>query len=63
MVTLIQQAIDRSPIFEEKMRYWIHGRKRVPELNWVLQHLVDILGEETVITRVEELSKLKSKEE
>lgn len=48
MESLIKQAIEASPDFAWRMSYWVHTRKKQPDLHWILEQLVDVLGIEAV---------------
>lgn len=48
MLALIQEAMAQSEDFHQRMSYWVHRRKRVPETGWVLLRLIEILGYDKV---------------
>ena len=49
MLALIQEAMKQSEDFHQRMSYWVHRRKRNPSVDWVMIHLINILGEDRVI--------------
>jgi len=41
---LIKEAKEQSPTFTRKYDYWVSHRKRIPDLDWLMPQLEDILG-------------------
>lgn len=53
LTRLIQEAIKADPEFAEKMAYWVHKRKKVPDTEWLEGHILRILGPQ----KIEEIMK------
>lgn len=37
-------AMSESEDFTDRMHYWVHKRKRYPNFEWMLSHIIAILG-------------------
>jgi len=41
---LISEAVEKSPIFAQKLAYWVHRRKGTPSERWMVANLIAALG-------------------